>query len=334
MIRLNQTLIICILLSLLTLQKVSGQDRAAWMRDAKWGIMVHYLADWRARADKMKMDVTEWNKLVNNFDVEGLADQVKSTGAGYLIFTIGQNSGYYVAPNTTYDSIVGIKPSKLSTRDLISDIADAMAKRGLKLIVYLPSGGPGSDSVARKALDYHRGADPNKEFQKKWEKVIRTWSLRWGTKISGWWFDGCYWPNIMYRSEKAPNFASFAAAARAGNPNNAVGFNPGVVYRTLSMTPYEDYTAGEIDKPEFISIKRAYDNGKVDGKQVHVLSYLGETWGMGAPRFTADKVVEWSLKVTAEGGAISWDIPVQANGLIPQSFIDQLTAVNNAVRKK
>src|SRR5437762_2101692 len=70
-------------------------SRAAWMADVKWGVMTHYLADWRAQADKEPMSLEHWNQLVDHFDVEALADQIKSTGAGYHILTIGQNSGYY-----------------------------------------------------------------------------------------------------------------------------------------------------------------------------------------------------------------------------------------------
>jgi hypothetical protein len=33
------------------------------------------------------------------------------------------------------------------------------------------------------------------------------------------------------------------------------------------MTPHEDYTAGEIDQPDRLSIRRAAD-GKVDGTQI------------------------------------------------------------------
>ncbi len=117
-------------------------DRIAWMRAAKWGVMTHYLADWQARSNNLQMNVEKWNDMVDHFDVDGLADQIKSVGAGYHILTIGQNSGYFDAPNATYDKLVGIEPSKCSQRDLIGDMADALHKRGLKLIVYLPSGGP------------------------------------------------------------------------------------------------------------------------------------------------------------------------------------------------
>jgi hypothetical protein len=61
------------------------QDRAAWMTEARFGVMTHFLADWIARRENLRdgqMTVEHWNDLVDHFDVEGLADQVKSTGAG------------------------------------------------------------------------------------------------------------------------------------------------------------------------------------------------------------------------------------------------------------
>jgi alpha-L-fucosidase-like protein len=321
------SILISILFSCLN---ITAQNRASWMKQARWGIMIHYLADWRSRTDSINTTSAIWNETINHFDVEGLAQQIKSTGAGYLIFTIGQNSGYYVAPNKTYERITGIT-GKCSQRDLITDLSAALKKHGIKLIVYLPSGAPGGDSIARKALKWENGPKANREFQLNWEAIIRDWSLCWGKKIDGWWFDGCYWPNIMYRGEGAPNFASFAAAARAGNLESIVAFNPGVVYRTLSITPYEDYVAGEVDKPEFISIKRSYE-GKVDGKQIHVLSFLGKTWGMGDPRFTSDQIIGFSNQVVQTDGAITWDTPVQRNGLIAASFIALLEALGKGLR--
>jgi hypothetical protein len=144
--------------------------------------------------------------------------------------------------------------------------------------------------------------------------------------VEGWWFDGCYFPNSMYRSS-APNFETFAAAARAGNPEAIVAFNPGVVYRILSLTPHEDFTAGEIDKPELFTVRRAAD-GQMDGTQIHMLSFLGEKWGMGAPRFTTEQVIRYSRKVWGAGGAVTWDVPVETDGKIRSAFLPQLMALS------
>lgn len=311
-------------------QSAAG-NRAAWMRIARWGVMTHYLADWIARETGQPMTVERWNDLVDGFDVETLAEQIHSVGAGYYQISIGQNSGYYLAPNPAYDRLVGIRPSRCSRRDLVSDLYGALEKRGIRLMVYLPSGAPADDAVAVQALGWKRGPDRNRDFQTKWQQVIQYWSQRWGKKVSGWWFDGCYWPNAMYRFCEPPNFASFAAAARAGNPQSAVAFNPGVYHRIFSPTPYADYTAGEMDLPALIRIPHA-ENGLIDGAQIYILSHLGERWGMGAPRFSTDDLVAWSKKVLNQSGVFTWDTPVQTSGHISKSFMDQLTAIGATLR--
>jgi alpha-L-fucosidase len=314
-----------------SLWMAQAQQRAQWMQEARWGIMSHYLADWMARSGGFGLNVAKWNEMVNNFDVEGLADQLQKIGAKYYIISIGQNSGYYLAPNPVYDRLTGISPGKCSQRDLVADLSKALHERGIRLIVYLPSGAPAGDKEAVKALEWTNGPYPNIAFQQKWEQVIAWWSSNWGDAIDGWWFDGCYWPNTMYRSVNEPNFGSFARAARTGNPANIVGFNPGVVNRTISMTPYEDYIAGEISDPTRMSIMRVY-NGLVDGNQLHILSYLGEKWGMGSPRFTVEQIVGWSQQVIKAKGAITWDVPVQINGLIPEAFMQQLTELGKELK--
>jgi alpha-L-fucosidase len=327
---------------------VHAEHRAEWLRRARWGVMTHYLADWiwSAEAEAKQLSPEEgralasvdgWNALVDGFDVEGLADQLAEVGAGYYILSIGQNSGFYLAPNAAYDRIVGHRPSRCSRRDLVSDMADALAKRGIRFIVYLPSGAPAQDATACTALEWTNGPHPNIAFQRKWEEIVREWSMRWGKKVSGWWFDGCYWPGHMYRGE-APNFATFAAAARAGNPDSIVAFNPGVYYPIFSMTEQADYTAGEIANPTLDTVKEArmdstdgrFD-GKADGVQLHMLSYLGATWGRGEPRFGGPEIVDFTLKVLPYGGAVTWDIPVERNGRLPPEYMRLLLHLRNTL---
>ena len=330
-----------------------NSNRADWMREARFGVMTHYLHDWIASdgwqllsAEKrqeltdagltqrewrqQQMTPENWNKLVDAFDVETCADQLKSVGADYYLISIGQNSGYYISPNATYDRIVGISPSKLSRRDLVADLAAALSKRGIRLLVYLPSGAPAGDRVAREALQWQNGPFRNAEFQRHWEAIIMEWSKRWGDKIAGWWYDGCYWPNQMYRTEEAPNFKSFAAASRAGNPNAVVAFNPGVVNRTISVTPHEDYIAGEVSNPTLWNANR-HGSGYVDGAQLHFLGYLGTRWGQGAPRFSTEEAVAFTTAVAAVGSAVTWDTPTEKNGTFRPEFLAQLKAIGEAI---
>jgi len=79
-----------------------AQQRAAWLQKARWGVMTHYLADWKSEDSNLEMNVGEWNKLIDDFDVEGLATQLQSVGAAYYQISIGQNSGYYLSPNPNW----------------------------------------------------------------------------------------------------------------------------------------------------------------------------------------------------------------------------------------
>jgi CubicO group peptidase (beta-lactamase class C family) len=57
-----------------------------------------------------------------------------------------------------------------------------------------------------------------------------------------------------------------------------------------------------------------------------------EKWGMGSPRFSTEQVVKWSQGIRKQGGAITWDVPIQPSGRIAQPFIDQLAAVGKALQ--
>ncbi|MEW6237323.1 MAG: alpha-L-fucosidase [Candidatus Omnitrophota bacterium] len=317
-------------------------QRTNWFQKAGWGVFVHYLSDVVAQGEKTSPE--EWNRIVGAMDVKGLANQLASVGAGYCVITLGQNSGHYCSPNAAYDKIVGIAPSKCSTRDLVGDLSDAIKPKGIRLMAYLPAGAPDRDPAAMKALEWRNGRYPLwqypnggpdggdlrlENFQRKWESIISEWSLRWKDKVSGWWFDGCYFPVAMYQHPDPPNFASFAAAARAGNPNSIVAFNPGVRYPIVSLTPEEDYTAGEANEPDKVKCQGRW----AEGAQFQMLCYLGENWGHGSPRFTNEQIINWTRDILSHQGVVTWEVPIQASGLIPQPFIDQLSAIHAALKK-
>ena len=314
-------LMLCVGIAVAKEGAVQEKHRTDWFKAAGWGVFTHYLTG-------PEMSAEEWNRRVKAFDVAGLAAQLAEIGTKYYYITLGQNSGHYCSPNATYDSYVGIKPSKCSTRDLVADLYQALHPKGIKLLVYLPAGAPDQDPAAVERLEWHNGPHRNREFQIKWEAVIREWSLRWGKKVAGWWFDGCYWPDEMYRFPDPPNFATFAAAARAGNPQSIVAFNPGVLNPIISESEYEDYTAGEINEPGQVKCP-----GRWVGKaQFHMLSYLGPWWAAAPPRFSKDQVIEWTRGIIACGGVVTWDVPIQPDGHIPQEFVEQLKALRDALK--
>ena len=75
-------------------------------------------------------------------------------------------------------------------------------------------------------------------------------------------------------------------------------------------------------------------DGRIDGTQIHMLSFLGTTWGMGTPRFTTDRVTAYTRKLTDAGGSVTWDVPVDLDGTIAEPFLEQLAALGKALPRE
>jgi hypothetical protein len=333
---------------LVALRPARAGEPTDWLHQARWGVMTHYLAAPPGSEHPPELAAELWNKQVDEFDASRFANQLAEIGTKYLLFTIGQNSGHYCAPNATYDRLVGIAPSKCSRRDLVADLAKALARRNIRLMIYMPNSAPACDRVARKKLgwlwgqpgDWQLPGEPVGgrlvDFQRKWETVIREWSLRWGKKVSGWWIDGCYFADKMYRFDDEPNFASFARALKAGNPDAIVAFNPGVFVPVICHTKYDDYTAGETNLPQLPQVAALCPGRWIQREghraQFHILTFLGTDWCEGQrPQWPDDKLVKLTRQVVAKGGVVTYDVPIQKSGLISQPFAEQLRAIGQAM---
>ena len=268
-----------------------------------------------------------------------------------IFITLGQNSGFYLSPNATYDRLVGHAPSHCSRRDLVADIAAALKPRGIRTMVYFTSSAPAHDRQAIERLRCTPPWDPKRigfkgdsftpqpgvdermtDFQRHWEAVIREWSTRWGKDVHGWWIDGAYNADAMYRHKTPPNFESFADAMRAGNPDSIVCFNPGVKVPIIKHAPGEDYTAGEIADALPVAVNAGWTKPVGDaiaGAQYHILTFLGDYWGRGKPRFNQEMLAGYTKYINDRGGVITWDVPPTEKGLIPEEFFRLLLALKS-----
>jgi hypothetical protein len=308
-----------------------------WMMQSKWGMASHYLADSAGCQQTTALGVEAWNRQIDAFDVAGLSRQLAEAHVPYFFISLGQNSGFYLSPNRTYDELVGIVPSKCSRRDLIADLAAALAPYGIRLMVYLPAGAPSNDATAKERLETPRD-DRMLAFQQRWEAVVREWSLRWGRSVQGWWIDGPY-NAAAYRQPEAPNYRSLAEALKAGNPGSLVAFNNGLRTPVYSMTEFEDFTPGEIERDMTVSSGHLPDFSRlapyarfIDGAQFHIYTIMGEWWGKGPVRFPDELTIGYTKFINSKGGAVTWDVPLTVGGLIEESFRPQLAALGAALR--
>lgn len=262
-----------------------------WLKEAQLGAFMHFLPG----------DPGSFAK-VNDFDVNALAGQLEAMGAKYFVFTLGQNSGWFNAPNATYDRITGYRAGeRCALRDLPLELSRALEPKGIRLMLYLPCQTPNRDARAQRAFGLAEGPKDQSidvAFAAKWADVIREWSLRYGKKVSGWWFDGGY-VGVKFNEDIA---RLYAAAVKAGNPQAIATFNPGV--KLIRYTEAEDYTAGELNEPFDLVPSGRW----VAGSQWHALTFLGATWGKRDVRYPTGRWREWFQKVRAGGGAVTLDM--------------------------
>ncbi len=257
----------------LTAAPLAGQQR--WLAEADYGLMFHYEAFKNHSPES-------YNQAVDSFDVVQFAEAVESSRADYIIFVVGQHWGKYCAPNSAYEKLLGVTNGVwTSKRDLIMEIGRELAKRDIKLILYMTArapmrhykiiaamgdtlptinGKPTGPNVnplshPRKVKGFLRSENqpPNPTFLKNWGDVCGEWSRRYGKLVSGWWFDGYKMEmKDAYEGLKKEkyNIDTWVTAVRSGNPSAELAFNAGA-HPILSLCtqgklcPHQTFTSGE-----------------------------------------------------------------------------------------
>jgi hypothetical protein len=318
------------------------KHRADWMSKGKFGMMVHWLAP--GPPPEKGEWINDLNRAVDAFDLDRFLKQFRATGADWLIFTIGQNSGYYASPNATLDRLAG--PGHCSRRDLVLEIAQGVHKLGKRFIAYLPAEVNAQSEQIHRAFAWNP-ADQS-EFQRRYTDFLREYAQRFGKRLDGWWFDGCYtWPvfhNSLYKWDL------WCAAARAGNPDAALAFNDGsfCIGITKPLTPMQDYLSGETEKllngrirlgreenaPLYLPESRFAPGTEC---QWHSLLFIDAFWGHAKPGpmepllYSDEELFSFVKSCRKVGGAVTLNVGIYQEGHIGEEAEKQLARLARAV---
>jgi hypothetical protein len=130
-----------------------------------------------------------------------------------VVFTTTHGKYYFPGPLHALDAVL---PGRTCRRDLIGEIADALAKRHVRLMLYFhPGPGPMEDPEwARRA-----GIDPvdDRKNRRIMLGLYREIGRRYGTRLAGWFIDGgdaYYWRNY--------SFQQLELALKESNPRRVV----------------------------------------------------------------------------------------------------------------
>ncbi len=287
-------------------------------QDARYGMMVH----WTKQSMPLKGDPKSYEQAVADFDVEAFADTMKSTGAGFVVFTTSHAMQYFPAPLKSLDAII---PGRPTPRDLPAELAAALAKRSMKLFLYFHLGAH-DDAAWLKASGFWE-TDTTRFFN-NWESIISEAGERYGDKLAGWWFDDGS-TNYYYRS--AP-WESLVRAAKAGNPRRLVGFN---AWELNNPTQFHDYFTGEgfhdprgfgeLLTPECNGV---YPSGTHTGLQASACLMADATWVHASrdtppsgPRWNADQLTELLKGFIAHKNVPIFNLEITQDGhLSPESI--------------
>ncbi len=300
---------------------------AHWLADGSFGIMVHYLISPPGGTESARTD--EFNRIVDRFDLETFIAELATTGAHWLIFTLGQNTGYYCSPNDFLDAEL---PGHTSRRDLPLEIAHRLLALRKRLIAYLPAEVFAQTEAIHRVFAWNPADQA--EFQHRYQHFIRAWALKFGALVDGWWFDGCYewdvFPNRLY------DWPAWIAAAQAGNPRALVAFNDGsfCINHVKPVTPLEDYHAGEVHMLVDGKIKLGHEPDSplylpesqyIEGVQWHALVPVDSTFEGGAPYHYSDaELFGFVDACKAVKGAVTLNLPIGPDGIIPAASLAQM----------
>jgi hypothetical protein len=257
-----------------------------------FGVMVHYLPD--------KQSIGE----VTRFDAEAFAASLAQMRATYLILTLGQNNGQFIAPNAALEALCPRSAKNRPPRDLPMAIGQALQRHDIALILYLPFRAPQADPYLMECLgDVSEQLPPPPRFIAAWSAVIKDWSDHYGPLAKGWWFDGTYNTTGMTPDD----WNKLCGAARSGASNRWLAFNAGegATRFSLKSAPCQNLMAGELLQPA------AHLASPPSELRLHVLTPLGAWWARpSAPRFSAAQLRGWIADANAAGGMLTLDMPL------------------------
>jgi hypothetical protein len=304
-----------------------AQADTQWFREAKYGLFFHWVSQVVPRSGPPK----PYADAVRDFDVNKFVDQVVRTGARFVTFTTSHAYMYFPAPLKSLDRIM---PGRTAQRDLVGELAAALGKHGIRLMLYYHLGS-NADPAWQEACGFWN--TNTTEFWDNWMAVIGEAGERYGDKLAGWWFDDGT-ANYYYRS--AP-WQRLAAAAKAGNPKRLICFNP---WRLPPATEFEDYLAGEnFSESTVQGWLKTGDHGRISGGVYKGLQ--ASSWLMidencehskldtpiGPARYTATQTADLLRRFAALENVLMLNLEICQDGAMSPATIEMLRIAKDSL---
>jgi len=283
-------------------------------------------------------------EAVERFDVEAFVEQAVECGAGHVLLTATHELHWLPGPNPEVDRIL---PGRTCKRDLIMEIADGLAKVGIKFMLYYNHGTAHGGTANPQDPEWQAAVGSRDKdrtrYHENYCRIVSWMGEHYGPKIIAYWFDSA---SELTRYPDTP-WAKFTAAAKVGHPGRLVSYNSGIM-NFEKVTPFQDYWAGEIvGLPLWLSVGAKAPNG---------LSWYGlctwncydrycnqGEWGIHEKSRTHSWVAPDPDVVAAcanrfhfggWGGAVTFNLLCYQDGRAIKTDLETMKAVRERIRKK
>lgn len=296
-------------------QALRHRANTDWFARAGYGMWFHYLDLTEPRHGARK----PYKDAVNALDVKKLAKLVDDCGARYLILTVNHGNPTCPAPIESWEAL---HPGWTTRRDLIGELADALGRHGIKLMLYMNCPGLGN-LVQLNGGAVDQPSVSEEEYARRLITVFEEFGRRYGDKVVGYWLDS--WFQTI---ESYPNlpFEKLNAAVKSGNRDCMIAYNH---WAFPSETPWQDYWAGELtDLPLKPFKSRHVTRGAGQGLQAHAAMRLDDPWfhiksetEIEAPRYTAAELAEYIKSCKRDQAPVTLGVGIYQDGTIgPRSL--------------
>lgn len=248
------------------------------MSTQKYGLMFQYGA-WGFPQSGSKKTL---DQQAADFNVPAFVNMVQSTGANYVIWSLSWWTYQFDMPNSAVSGIVG-NSSRTSRRDLVGEIATALANVGIDFYLYYHTG---QDShLGYNSTDWWSrqnfpadftasGLGDRNTFFTNWKAVVSEVGTRLGGRLKGWFFDD----GVVYYPAA---FEELGTAARSGNPQRALSYNSWI---SPSYTDFQNLSMGEVCNSGYAPVggNGVYQSGPEAGLYGHCMVMMENDWGIHA----------------------------------------------------
>ena len=306
-----------------------------WLAKCRYGVGVH----WTAQTVPRTGPPLPFQKAVDAFDLKRFAEAVVYAGADYVLFTVAHALQMLPAPHPIIDRILA---GRTCRRDLIAELADGLAAKGIHLLVYYNhSCNQKDDPPWEQAVGYH--AHDKRLFAQNLLEIVAWMSQRYKEKIRAWWFDSPYSLDLRGPHNSVTTdvtgfqfpWERFTVAAKLGFPGRLVTYNAGVA-QTFLYTTHQDYWAGEMVNLKTPAKSRYLPSG---------LQWFGWTcledrgWvhhqlnsEIPRPLYSDEEVISCVRTCNSHQAPMTFNVGIYQDGALAPASVEQLHRVGVAVK--